>query len=498
MLTGLIPPDPGHGRTTIYGHCIAGNLDEIRTVLGICPQHDTLMPALTTWEHIIFFAMLKGSTHRAAKEEAMHMLVRFNLLERRDHFGSGLSGGMRRKLSTILALCGGSKFCILDEPSSGMDPLARHELWDSINACKRDRTILLTTHYMDEADQLGDRIGIMSHGVMQTIGSSSFLKRRFGCGYVLECEKVDPETDNSEIVDFVTSKLENAIFNKRESYERQLFFELPFESVGKFGKFFQEFDEALEILGLTEYGISITSMEDVFLEVGRDGRKQKRRMSAMRRKSESPSSKYSECDNDAGGLKKSAIRLGVENQKRASLKKQAFTMVRKRLWMGRNDYVRTLVMILMPCIVFFAVFLLNSQELLNDDADIGDAMTSYIVAVGAFIFLPGLIAAELVRERASKLRYTLSVMGAKQYAYFLGMFLGTSLARSLVSSCVFPLASFSSSFRTSTRRNSTAQSPSLRYSCTTFLALMHHVLRTSHRFFVAHTQLRAQGTIADG
>eukprot|EP00940_MAST-03C_sp_MAST-3C-sp2_P001325 g1325.t1 len=439
MLTGLIPPDTGHGATTVYGSSISDDLDSVRTVLGICPQHDVLMPTLTSFEHIIFFAMLKGSTHAAAKKEAEDMLASFNLSERRDHFGSGLSGGMRRKLSTIIALCAGSKFCILDEPSSGMDPLARRELWDSINACKRNRTILLTTHYMDEADELGDRIGIMSHGVMQTIGSSSFLKRRFGCGYVLECEKVDAATDSSKIVNFVKDNIAGATFNKRESYERQLIFELPFESVGEFGKFFDRLDKNLAVLGVEEYGVSITSMEDVFLEVGRDGRKQKRKMSVMRRRSSTRAASKEPDDESDTVKRESSIHLGVANQKRASLRQQAIVLVRKRLWTARNDYFRSLVMLLMPCAILLAVFLLNSFDLFSDNDGVGNATTAWI-SLGAFLFLPGLIAGELVRERASKLRYTLSVMGAKQLAYFavscpplaIGMFLGDYVGWSII------------------------------------------------------------------
>jgi ABC-type multidrug transport system ATPase subunit len=86
-----------------------------------------------------------------------------------------------------VALCGKSKFVILDEPTAGMDPLARRELWDLLKGMRKGRTMLLTTHYMDEADVLGDRIGIMSRGEIQCLGSSSFLKHEFGAGYKVIC-----------------------------------------------------------------------------------------------------------------------------------------------------------------------------------------------------------------------------------------------------------------------------------------------------------------------
>jgi len=119
MLTGLFPPDAGNSGTTVYGKSISNDIDSIRDFLGVCPQHDVLIPSLTSHEHCIFFAMLKGSSYENAKSEASQLLSDFHLMKRKDHFGHMLSGGMRRKLSTIVALCGNSKFVILDEPSSG-------------------------------------------------------------------------------------------------------------------------------------------------------------------------------------------------------------------------------------------------------------------------------------------------------------------------------------------------------------------------------------------
>jgi len=94
-----------------------------------------------------------------------------------------LSGGNKRKLSVAIALCGGSKFVLLDEPTSGLDLSARRELWNMLRGYKKDKVIILTTHYMDEADVLGDRIGIMAQGQLKCLGSSLFLKNKFGGGY---------------------------------------------------------------------------------------------------------------------------------------------------------------------------------------------------------------------------------------------------------------------------------------------------------------------------
>lgn len=102
-----------------------------------------------------------------------------------------LSGGNKRKLSVAIALCGKSKLVLLDEPTAGMDLSARRALWDMLKNYRNNRIILLTTHYMDEADVLGDRIAIMSQGSIECLGSSLFLKNRYGAGYKLTMVKRD-------------------------------------------------------------------------------------------------------------------------------------------------------------------------------------------------------------------------------------------------------------------------------------------------------------------
>jgi ATP-binding cassette subfamily A (ABC1) protein 3 len=174
MLTGMTSPDASQsaGGTMVYGSSIFSEMDQVRMSMGVCPQHDVLFEGLSVREHIMFFAQLKGASLSDANEEAVTLTTMFHLEERMDHLGNELSGGQRRKLSVAIAVCGGSKFVVLDEPTAGMDPLARRELWDLLASLRKGRTMLLTTHYMDEADVLGDRVGIMSLGQMQCMGST--------------------------------------------------------------------------------------------------------------------------------------------------------------------------------------------------------------------------------------------------------------------------------------------------------------------------------------
>ena len=119
-----------------------------------------------------------------------------------------LSGGNRRKLSVCIALCGGSKLVMLDEPTAGMDLGARRSLWDMLKNYRRDKIIILTTHYMDEADVLGDRIGIMAAGKILCLGTSLFLKDRYGAGFKLTIVKKSKKA-NKAIQPYLEAELGN-------------------------------------------------------------------------------------------------------------------------------------------------------------------------------------------------------------------------------------------------------------------------------------------------
>ena len=135
-----------------------------------------------------------------------------DLTEKRRVLAMNLSGGQKRKLSLAIALIGGSKIVMLDEPTSGMDLTARRKMWDMLRNDKRGRIIILTTHYMEEADILADRIAIMSEGRLNCLGSPLFLKNRFGVGYNLTIVKkigVNSPEHSRKIKNIVDSHIEN-------------------------------------------------------------------------------------------------------------------------------------------------------------------------------------------------------------------------------------------------------------------------------------------------
>lgn len=150
MLTGMMVPTSG--TAIINGKDMRLEIDGVRASLGLCPQHNILFDELTVREHIIFFSQLKGLDSTDVKKEVEKYVSLIDLMPKINSLSKTLSGGMKRKLCVCIALCGRSKVVLLDEPTSGMDPASRRALWDVLREEKRGRTVLLSTHFMDEGN----------------------------------------------------------------------------------------------------------------------------------------------------------------------------------------------------------------------------------------------------------------------------------------------------------------------------------------------------------
>ncbi|KAG1667013.1 ATP-binding cassette sub-family A member 17 [Nymphon striatum] len=245
---------------------IQTSISDVRKSLGFCPQHDILFDELTVEEHLQFYCTLKGYDESKIKIEISRMLKMLNLEDKREALSKTLSGGMKRKLSVGIALCANSKIVLLDEPTSGMDPAARRSTWDLLNQQKTNRTILLTTHYMEEADVLGDRIAILASGQLQCCGSSMFLKNKYGAGYHMTLVKEEDSCDINSVTELVNKFVPNAEIESNVGAE--LSFILPRESSPNFQALFQNIEDNKQTLGISGYGASITTMEEVFIKVG--------------------------------------------------------------------------------------------------------------------------------------------------------------------------------------------------------------------------------------
>ncbi|KAF9096598.1 ATP-binding cassette sub- A member 2 [Mortierella sp. GBA35] len=220
IIMGMVKPSSGS--VVVNGHLMPGSdaaggrnvdmrtLSEVQKQMGVCPQHDVLFETLSAWETVQLYATIKGvkvlgrtsagfaessngslslSPKELLDEYLDHLLDDVYLKEKKHERVSTFSGGMKRKLSVALAFLGDPKVVLLDEPTTGMDVFTRKQVWQLMQDSKAGRAILLTTHSMEEADALGDRIAILSDGQLQTMGSSLFLKNRFGLGYRLSLEK---------------------------------------------------------------------------------------------------------------------------------------------------------------------------------------------------------------------------------------------------------------------------------------------------------------------
>ena len=151
-----------------------------------------------------------------------------------------------------------------------MDPYSRRSTWDMLQRCKKDRVVLLTTHFMDEADILGDRIVILSEGSVRCSGSSLFLKNKFGAGYVLSLSKSSPQVPVVPIEEGIKSQVPEASLSS--SVAGEVVFSLPIHALSSFSKLFFFLQKHAVDLGITSYGVSITSLEQVFIRLAKDSK----------------------------------------------------------------------------------------------------------------------------------------------------------------------------------------------------------------------------------
>uniref|UniRef100_A0A915AHT4 ABC transporter domain-containing protein n=2 Tax=Parascaris univalens TaxID=6257 RepID=A0A915AHT4_PARUN len=233
--------------------------------IGFCPQYNPLFKLLTVREHLQLIRRLKGNPDDCVDE----LIDELQLNEKADVLANELSGGMKRKLCVAMSLVGGTRVVLLDEPTAGMDPGARHTVVELIERCKHDRTILLTTHYMDEADMLGDRISIMVKGRLVCAGTSDFLKTRFGTGYLLAIALKDRAAVTNRMDSLMkTIRLFVSNAQIQSATAQQITILLPVEHKPKFSRLFMFLEEKGEEYGISSFGLSLNTLEQVFLSVG--------------------------------------------------------------------------------------------------------------------------------------------------------------------------------------------------------------------------------------
>ncbi|CAH1396659.1 unnamed protein product [Nezara viridula] len=272
ILMGLFPPSKG--TALVYGHDIRNEMSTIRKSLGVCPQHNILFKNFTVEEHLWFFGRLKGHDPGKVQVEIQQILTDLNLFEKKNSLPIYLSGGLKRKLSIAIAFIGGSRTVILDEPTAGVDPYSRIGIWNLLQKHRKGRTIIITTHIMSEAELLGDRIAIFTNGHLLCYGSPTFLKSRFGSGYVLtidyKSEDQNEDFEDKKITN-ITKEIKNYVPKAEvsEKFGTEIKYNLPKlgGSVYKYQKLFKYLEENRTNLGINSFGVSDTTLEEVFLKV---------------------------------------------------------------------------------------------------------------------------------------------------------------------------------------------------------------------------------------
>ena len=178
MLTGLTQPTEGDAR--VGGYSVVREATQVKRLIGVSPQETAVAPNLSVKENLELICGIHGFSKEKTEERVRALTERFSLEKVLRRKAGKLSGGWQRRVSIAMALIGQPEILFLDEPTLGLDVLARHELWDVIRALKGEVTIVLTTHYMEEAQTLSDRIGIMKDGRLLAVGTAEELQARAG------------------------------------------------------------------------------------------------------------------------------------------------------------------------------------------------------------------------------------------------------------------------------------------------------------------------------
>ena len=172
---------PTSGDAMLLGKSVTEKPDEVRAIIGISPQETAVAMGLSVKENLQLLCGIHGFSKEKTSKKIGELSDALSLGSVLDKRASKLSGGYQRRLSIALSLIGEPKILFLDEPTLGLDVIARSELWEVIRSLKGKMTVILTTHYMEEAESLSDRIGIMRAGELVALGTADELKEKAGC-----------------------------------------------------------------------------------------------------------------------------------------------------------------------------------------------------------------------------------------------------------------------------------------------------------------------------
>ncbi|XP_044010225.1 phospholipid-transporting ATPase ABCA3-like [Aphidius gifuensis] len=250
------------GVVIINGQNVLNNHDVISNNVGLCPQVNITVPDLNVYQQVLFFAKLraKNKTSPQIKEDVETLLSKVNLQDKKNCIPDNLSGGQKRRLCLALAVIGDANVLIFDEPTSGMDTEGKRDIWDMILAMKGNKTILISTHDMEEADILGDRIAIMHSGKLNSYGTSMFLKKLHGDGQVEVTLSLESGCDTAKILEIIGEDVKT--LNQRND---SIVLAIP--NSESLPETLDKLELSKKKLGITGISASIITLEQVFVKV---------------------------------------------------------------------------------------------------------------------------------------------------------------------------------------------------------------------------------------
>ena len=263
ILSGQAPPTAG--RVLLGGYDIETQRRQAQDNIGYCPQSDALLDFLSVTEHPILFGRLRGVPKGKLMCVVEDVIRYLGLTPHAHKPAHALSGGNKRNLSIGISIVGSPDVVFLDEPSSGLDLLARRQLWTCIADVAIDRSIILTTHHLEEVDALAHKVAIMSSGRMRCVGSLQHLKSKFSTGYTLQFRL--PSDSQAAQQQHLASGLPGIVLEEEDFGRAVYHLPGPMAALFKMSTIFGVLQELDSSLGIEDYGVSQTTLEDVFMRI---------------------------------------------------------------------------------------------------------------------------------------------------------------------------------------------------------------------------------------
>jgi len=421
MMTGLLRAEQGK---IFYGkNDFADDFESLRRNFGLCVQKDILYDNLTAAEHIELISRLRGVPLHEIPQYTNLLAQKVGIQSELTKLASTLSGGNKRKLSLGLAIAGQVQVVFLDEPTSGMDPNARRNFWDIVRSLRDEgKTILLTTHSLDEADELADRIAVMSKGKLLILGTSNYLKKKYGVGYNLiitpkpgVSQQFLPEKDR--LINQVKAIINTSEVDTKTAPE-MIKMILPYSESNKFNKLFS----VLENEPLIEIALELNTLEDVFVNIGLQEEMNEAAQAGA----------YTINTNENIPMPES-----INQPSSYHFSKQVSAMFIRKLYCTIRNRT-TMLQILFPLLYVILCNVLSTQV----PGDMAQMITFVMGSMVGFLINTNVYVAFPVIERENNIKYLLRTIGIRPLSYWLGTMAFDTLVISIFAILLVPVGYF--------------------------------------------------------